>query len=106
MKPLSRATQDADLVADLLPAHAVALAAWLEGSYYVDRERIAQAIVSRRSFNAIHLAARARHAAAAGARRGGSRRLSSGSRAAERAWPPGQPWTEGRLHLRRVAAGI
>jgi hypothetical protein len=53
---VARFTQDADLVADLRPAHAVALAARLEGSYYVDRERIAQAIVAQRSFNAIHLA--------------------------------------------------
>jgi hypothetical protein len=53
---IARFTQDADLVADLFPAHTVALAARLQGSDYVDRERIAQAIVSRRSFNAIHLA--------------------------------------------------
>jgi len=53
---IARFTQDADLVADLFPAHTVALAARLQGGYYVDRERIAQAIVGRRSFNAIHLA--------------------------------------------------
>jgi hypothetical protein len=53
---IARFTQDADLVADLRPAHAVALAERLQGSYYVDHERIAGAIVGRRSFNAIHLA--------------------------------------------------
>jgi len=53
---IARFTQDADLVADLRPAHAVALAERLQGSYYIDHERIAQAIVGRRSFNAIHLA--------------------------------------------------
>jgi hypothetical protein len=53
---VARFTQDADLVADLRPAHAVALVARLEGGYYADRERIAQAIVAQRSFNAIHLA--------------------------------------------------
>lgn len=52
---VARFTQDADLVADLRPAHAVALAARLEDAYYVDRERIARAIVAQRSFNAIHL---------------------------------------------------
>jgi hypothetical protein len=52
---IARSTQDADLVADLRPAHAAALAATLEGTYYVDRERIARAIQGQRSFNAIHL---------------------------------------------------
>jgi len=53
---IARFTQDADLVADLRPAHAVALAQRLQASYYVDGERIARAIEGRRSFNAIHLA--------------------------------------------------
>lgn len=53
---IARFTQDADLVAELRPAHAQALASTLEPAYYVDRERIARAIVGRRSFNAIHLA--------------------------------------------------
>jgi len=52
---IARFTQDADLVADLRPPHAVPLAERLEGAYYVDRERIARAIVDQRSFNAIHL---------------------------------------------------
>jgi hypothetical protein len=53
---IARFTQDADLVAELRPAHAVVLAATLEPNYYVDRERVARAIQGRRSFNAIHLA--------------------------------------------------
>ena len=53
---IARATQDADLVADLRLPHAPLLARALEGTYYVDRERIEQAVRSRRSFNVIHLA--------------------------------------------------
>lgn len=52
---IARATQDADLVADLRPEHAVALAQALAGTYYADPDRISQAIRSRRSFNVIHL---------------------------------------------------
>jgi hypothetical protein len=52
---IARATQDADLVADLRPEHAVPLAQTLAGTYYADEERISQAIRSRRSFNLIHL---------------------------------------------------
>ncbi len=52
---VARATQDADLVADLQPEHAALLAQALEGTYYADLERIAHAIRSRRSFNVIHL---------------------------------------------------
>ena len=52
---ISRATQDADLVADLRPPHAAPLAKVLQGRYYVDVERIEHAIRTRRSFNAIHL---------------------------------------------------
>lgn len=52
---IARFTQDADLVADLRPDHVVPLATRLEGAYYVDRERIARAIMGQRSFNAIHL---------------------------------------------------
>jgi hypothetical protein len=50
-----RSTQDIDLVADLRLEH---VAAWVErlgDDFYVDRERVAQAIRSRRSFNVIHL---------------------------------------------------
>lgn len=53
---IARATQDADLVADLRPAHALLLSASLEDAYYVSRERVAQAIRRRSSFNVIHLA--------------------------------------------------
>jgi len=50
-----RATADADLVADLRPAHAAHLAQALAGAFYVDEESIAEAIRRRRSFNVIHL---------------------------------------------------
>lgn len=52
---VARATQDADLVADLRPEHAASLAEALQGSYYADLERIVHAIQTRRSFNVIHL---------------------------------------------------
>lgn len=52
---ISRATQDADLVAELRPEHAAPFAAALQGAYYADAERIKQGIRSRRSFNVIHL---------------------------------------------------
>ncbi|HEX3529476.1 MAG TPA: hypothetical protein VH988_20650 [Thermoanaerobaculia bacterium] len=53
---VARATQDADLVADLRPEHAEPFVLALQGTYYVDRERVDHAIQTRRSFNAIHLA--------------------------------------------------
>lgn len=53
---ISRATQDADLVADLQPHHTTPLAATLQQKgYYADAERIEQGILTRRSFNVIHL---------------------------------------------------
>lgn len=52
---IARATQDADLVADLRPEHAPLLAQALAGTYYADPERIAHAIRARKSFNVIHL---------------------------------------------------
>lgn len=52
---IARATQDADLVADLQPPHAAPFARSLEGRYYADAERIAHAIRRRTSFNVIHL---------------------------------------------------
>lgn len=52
---VGRATQDADLVADLQIQHAGALVRALEGKYYADQERIAHGIRGRRSFNLIHL---------------------------------------------------
>jgi hypothetical protein len=52
---IARATQDADLVADLRPLHAAPFAQALAGKYYADPERIDHAIRVRRSFNVIHL---------------------------------------------------
>jgi hypothetical protein len=52
---VSRATQDADIAADLRPRHAAPFAAALQGAYYADAERIAQGIRSRGSFTVIHL---------------------------------------------------
>lgn len=50
-----RASIDADVVAELLPAHAAALVAALRGAYYVPEQRLREAIAQRRSFNVIHL---------------------------------------------------
>ena len=50
-----RQTQDIDLIA-ALPAHLVeALAARLEGEFYVDRDTVREAVRDHRSFNAIHV---------------------------------------------------
>jgi hypothetical protein len=51
-----RASIDADLVADLDDDRAVALVERLQASYYASLERARSAVVSRRSFNVIHLA--------------------------------------------------
>lgn len=53
---VARSTQDADLIADLRPAHAFGLVRALEGGYYISEERVREAIRDRRSFNLIHLA--------------------------------------------------
>jgi hypothetical protein len=50
-----RSTQDADLVADLRPEHVRPLVASLEKLFYIDSERVMDAIRRRASFNAIHL---------------------------------------------------
>ncbi len=50
-----RSTQDVDLVADLKLVHAPLLAGRLEGTYYVDLDRIRQAIRTHTSFNVIFL---------------------------------------------------
>lgn len=50
-----RASIDADVVAELLPAHAAPLAAAPHGAYYVSEQRIEDAIARRATFNAIHL---------------------------------------------------
>jgi hypothetical protein len=52
-----RSTQDADLVADLRPEHVRPLVAALQGSFYIDAERVMDAVRRRASFNAIHLKA-------------------------------------------------
>ena len=51
-----RATEDADLVAELGPAHITPLLGVLGADFYVDRECIEDAIRQHGSFNAIHLA--------------------------------------------------
>ncbi len=50
-----RSTNDADLVADLRPAHAALLATELESGFYVDASRIRSAVRNRSSFNVIFL---------------------------------------------------
>ena len=50
-----RATQDADVVADLAAQHVVALCEALGEDYYADPDAITDAIRRRRSFNLIHL---------------------------------------------------
>ena len=50
-----RSTADADLVADLRPAHAPLLAARLADDYYLDVEQIRRAIRARSSFNVLYL---------------------------------------------------
>lgn len=49
-----RSTHDVDIVADLRFAHAPLLVLRLQGDYYVDLDRIRQAIRSRSSFNLIY----------------------------------------------------
>ncbi len=50
-----RSTNDADLVADLRLANVPPLAAALEGNFYLDRDRIRDAVRRRSSFNVIYL---------------------------------------------------
>jgi hypothetical protein len=52
---IPRATQDADIVADLMASHVPALTQAVEGEFYVDAGMILDAIRSKRSFNLIHL---------------------------------------------------
>jgi hypothetical protein len=52
---VSRATQDVDLVAGLRDKQAVPLVAALQERYYIDLERVREAIRIRRSFNLIDL---------------------------------------------------
>ena len=51
-----RASIDADVVADLEAEHVVPLVRRLEGAYYIDADRVRNAVAARRAFNAIHLA--------------------------------------------------
>lgn len=50
-----RSTQDVDLVADLKASHVPPLVAELEDRYYLDADRMMQAIRERSSFNIIYL---------------------------------------------------
>ena len=50
-----RASIDADVVAELDPAHAAPLVAALGDGFYVSEERVRDAIARRASFNVIHL---------------------------------------------------
>ena len=50
-----RASIDADVIAALQLDHAAPLVGRLEPHYYIDEGRVRSAILSRRSFNAIHL---------------------------------------------------
>jgi hypothetical protein len=52
---IPRSTQDVDLIADLQPKHVPALLAALGDEFYVDAERVREAIRHRSSFNAIYL---------------------------------------------------
>lgn len=51
-----RASIDADIVAELVPAHTPALLAALASDYYVPIHRVADAVRQRSSFGVIHLA--------------------------------------------------
>jgi hypothetical protein len=51
-----RASLDVDLLAELRPEHVAFLCRRLEDGYYLDPDRIRDAVERRRSFNLIHLA--------------------------------------------------
>lgn len=53
---VARATMDADLIADLQLQHVHPLVQKLAGAFYIDEAAVREAVSSRRSFNAIHLA--------------------------------------------------
>lgn len=55
LQGFSRATADADLVADLRPEHVAPLFAALKDDFYVDDQAMRRAISLRRMFNLIHL---------------------------------------------------
>jgi hypothetical protein len=52
---IPRASQDADLVVDLAADRVGALVSRLQGEFYVDDERVRDAVARRASFNVIHL---------------------------------------------------
>lgn len=52
---VARATQDADLVADLAPGHATPFIDALQDRYYLSPDRVQSAVRQRKSFNMIHL---------------------------------------------------
>lgn len=52
---IARASIDADLVADLRPAHVTPLVVALGDAYYISEERVRDAVLRRASFNVIHL---------------------------------------------------
>jgi len=52
---IPRATQDADLLADLESDQVSELVARLQGSFYIDARAVDEAVRSRSSFNVIHL---------------------------------------------------
>jgi hypothetical protein len=52
---IPRTTQDVDLVADLKPEHIDPLVSALEDEFYVDADRVRDAVRDRASFNVIHL---------------------------------------------------
>lgn len=52
---VARATLDVDLVADLNAHHIGPLVEYLQGDYYVDEDRVRDAVARRSSFNLIHL---------------------------------------------------
>jgi hypothetical protein len=53
---IPRATQDVDVVADLLGKHVVPFVAMLASAFYVDADMIRDALRRRASFNVVHLA--------------------------------------------------
>lgn len=53
---IARASLDVDVVADLRPEHVQLLAQRLRDAYYLDPDRMRDAVARQRSFNLIHLA--------------------------------------------------
>ena len=56
VRGVPRSSLDVDLAAELLPPHVAPLVAALGREFYVSGDRVREAVESRRSFNAIHLA--------------------------------------------------